>query len=455
MHDSTTPQPTENNPIYGGLVSARGFDLDQLESIQTRVQAWTTEAGTGVKFVETRGLPIVDVILRFKAGKVQDTTLSGLAALTLYMLDEGSQQYTAAQQAEQLERLGAIFDKQIRLEHATLSLRTLSTQGVLEPALALFTDLVAKPAFHASALAKIKQALLQSSTSQDQNPVSKARNEAFLHLFSGHPYGNPLGSTEQGVKAVTTEDLRTFHQRAYCASNLEMVVVGDLTLAEAQALSCQISQALPQGWSATELPPVPPASRKIQHVEQPGTSSAVLLALPLNLPANDTQFPALELANSVLGEGLESRLMQELRQRRGLTYGVQTYVSPLQAGGVFIVEWEVAPVHVEGSQTLVMTLLRDFIEQGPTVAELQVARKQLEGQLLRSVAENKRLAELLTQLTHRRQPDDHLNTYIERIKRLTPADVRAAMQLHLDLSYTVQVSVGPSVAQQPLPHLEQ
>ncbi|WP_343597556.1 pitrilysin family protein [Pseudomonas sp.] len=456
MHDSTpTPKPTDTTSLYGDLLSAQGVDLDQFESIQTRVQAWTTEAGTAVKFVETRGLPIVDVVLRFKAGTVQDTVHAGLAALTLYMLDEGSQQYTAAQQAKHLERLGAIIEKQIRLEHATLSLRSLSTPTVLEPALALFTDLVARPAFLSSALDKIKQQLLQSNASRDRHPTLRARSEAFRHLFNGHPYGCPLGSTEQGVAAVTTDDLRAFHQRAYSASNLEMVVVGDLTLDEAQALSRQISQALPQGWSAADLPRVPAATGATLHVEQPGASSAVLLALPLNVLANDPEFPALVLASDVLGEGLESRLMVELRQRRGLTYGVRTRVSPLRAGGLLSVEWEVAPAHVQGSQELVVTLLRDFIEQGPTQAELHVVRKQLEGQLLRGVAQNKRLAALLTELTHQRQPDDHLNTYIERIKRLTPAEVRAAMQRHFDLSYNVQVSVGPSVEQQPLPAPDQ
>ncbi|PVZ43018.1 pitrilysin family protein [Pseudomonas sp. CC120222-01a] len=452
MHDSTpTPKPTETNSIYGGLVSAQGLDLDQFESVRTQVQAWTTEAGAGVKFVEARGLPIVDVILRFKAGTAQDTAHPGLAALTLYMLDEGSHQYTAAQQAERIEYLGAIIEKQIRLEHATLSLRSLSTQALLEPALALFTNLVAHPAFLSSALDKVKQQLLQSSASRERRPASRARIEAFRHLFNGHPYGCPLGSTEQGVTAVSTDDLRTFHQRAYSASNLEMVMVGDLSLTEAQALSHQISQALPQGWSAADLPTVPPATSATLKVEQPGTSSAVLLALPLNVPANDPDFPALVLASDVLGEGFESRLMVELRQRRGLTYGVHTRVSPLRAGGLFTVEWEVAPAHVEGSQALVANLLGDFIEQGPTEAELQVARKQLEGQLLRGVAQNKRLAGLLSELTHQRQPDDHLNTYLERINKLTPADVRAAMQRHLDLSYIVQVSVGPSVEQQPLP----
>lgn len=460
MNDSisTEQQPAVTNSIYGGLVSAQGLDLDQLEPVQIKVQAWTTDAGTHVKFVEARGLPIVDVILRFRAGTTQDTVKSGLAALTLYMLDEGSQRYTAAEQAEcleRLERLGAIMQKQVRLEHATLSLRSVSTKAILDPALALFTDLVAHPAFPQPALDRIKRQLLQHDASRERLPTLRARSEAFRHLFKGHPYGSPLGSTAHGIETATPDDLRAFHQRAYCASNLEMVLVGDLSLTDAQAIAQRISQALPQGWSAVDLPPVPSAASAMVNVEQAGTSSAVVLALPMNVPANDPEYLAMVLASEVLGVGLESRLMMELRQRRGLTYGIYSRVSAMRAGGLFTIEWEIAPAHVQGTQALVEALLREFIDQGPTQAELQLARKQLAGQLLRGVAQNKSLAALLTAISHQHQPADHLNTYIERIGRLTPADIRAVMQRRLELDGKVLVSVGPPAEQQPLPATDQ
>ncbi|MES3710233.1 pitrilysin family protein [Pseudomonas putida] len=454
MNDSNS-FPAAASPVHGGLVSALGVDLDLFEPIDTHVQAWTTDSGTAVKFVEARGLPIVDIVLQFKAGTTQDTVLPGLASLAFYMLDEGSQQHTASQQAEQLERLGAVMEKQIRLEHATLSLRSLSNEALFNPALALFIDLVARPAFTADALAKIKSQLLRHNASREQNPRLRARSEAFRHMFSGHPYGNPAGSTQQGIDQVTPEDLRRFHQRAYCASNLDIVVVGDLSLAQAQAVSQQISQALPQGWSAIELPAAAPTTGTTLSVEQPGASSAVLIALPVSVPANHPQFPALVLASEVLGSGIASRLMNELRHRRGLTYGIYTRVNALSAGGLFSAEWDIAPEYVEGSQILVETLLREFIEQGPTQAELQVARKQLAGQLLRDVAQNKHLAALLTQITHQRQPADFLDSYIERLARLTPADIRAVMQRQLDLSQAVRVSVGPATEQQPLPATDQ
>ncbi|WP_410481138.1 M16 family metallopeptidase [Pseudomonas plecoglossicida] len=457
MNDSISAeqQPAAPNNIYGGLVSAQGLDLDQLESAQIEVQAWTTDAGTNVKFVEARGLPLVDVILRFSAGTTQDTAQPGLAALTLYMLDEGSQRYTAAQQAEYLERLGAIMGKQIRLEHAALSLRSVSTKAILDPALALFTDLVAHPAFPQPALDRIKRQLLQHDAARERLPTLRARSEVFRHLFKGHPYGNPLGSTAQGIETVTPDDLRAFHQRAYSASNLEMVLVGDLSLTDAQVIVQRISQALPQGWSAIDLPAVPSAATATVNVEQAGASSAVVLALPMNVPANDPEYLAMVLASEVLGVGLESRLMMELRQRRGLTYGIYSRASAMRAGGLFTIEWEIEPAHVQGTQALVEALLRDFIDQGPTQAELQLARKRLAGQLLRGVAQNKSLADLLTVISHQHQPADHLNTYIERIGRLTPADIRAVMQRRLKLDDKVLVSVGPRAEQQPLPATDQ
>lgn len=452
---SIAPQPTVASSVGSSLLSTQGLDLDLFETLHVPVQAWTTMAGTGVKFIEARGLPIVDVVLRFKAGTSQDTDQSGLAALTFYMLDEGSQQHTASQHAEHLERLGAITEKNIGLEHATLSLRSLGNEKILDAALELFIDLAANPAFPPLALDNIKPQLQRLNASRERQPGVKARTEAFRYLFNGHPYGNYLGSTRQGMESVTVDDLRKFHKRAYAASNLEIVMVGDLSLSTAQAIAQRISQALPQGWTAAELPAVPTVTSATINIQQPGASVATLLALPMNVPANDPEFLPLILASEVLAGSLESRLMMELRQRRGLTYGIHSMVKPLSAGGLFAVEWEIAPRYLQGSQALVEALLREFIDKGPTEAELQLARKQLAGQLLRAVAQNRSLAALLTRVTHQRQPADHMNTYIERISATSAADVRSVMQRRLDLDHKVLVSVGPAAEQQPLPPTDQ
>jgi zinc protease len=434
-----------------GLASVQGLDLDQLETLHTQVHAWTNDAGTRVQFVEARGLAIVDVTLRFAAGTVQDDDKPGLAALTLYMLDEGSAGLTAAQHAEHLERLGVVVGKQVRLGHATLSLRSLSHEALLNPALELFTSLAAQPDFHPHALAKVKQQLLSFNASRNKVASLRAQTAAFRHLFDGHPYSNPLGSTPEGIDAVTVEDLAAFHRKAYSASNMQMTLVGDLSIDQAKAISERISLALPQGWTAAQLPPVPIVQGTTLHVEQPGASNAALLAVPINVPANDPQHMALLLAREVLASGLDSRLMQELRQRRGLTYGVHSTVSSTPFGGVFTIGWDIASHYVKGSQDLVKELLRAFIEHGPTEQELQLARQQMAGRLLRSIAQNEKLSVSLADNGYQLQPQDAINTYTHLLSSFTAQAIREVLQRRLDMGSATCVSVGPTVDQQPLP----
>lgn len=435
------------------LTSLHGLDLNYLEPIDTKVQTWTTEAGTRVQFVEARGLPVVDLVLRFGAGIVQDTDKSGLAALTLYMLDEGSDGLTASEHAAGLERLGAEVSKHLRLEQAVLSLRSLSQRTLLDPALALFGAMAAKPDFLPAALEKVKSQTHAYAASRLSRPSIRARSEAFGYLFDGHPYANPIGTTPEGIEAVTVDDLRAFHRKAYSASNMEMTLVGDLSTAEAKAIAHRISQALPQGWVATPPPAVVEVPGTTLHVERPGASTCVLLALPMTVPANDPQFPAMVLAREILTSGLDSRLMTELRQRRGLTYDVSSQISAMRSGGVFMIEWDIASNLVEATKTLVGTLLQRFIDEGPTEAELGLARHQLAGQLLRDVAQNKRLAGLLSATARQRQPEGYLNGYNAMLTGLTTDAVRETLRRRLDLRQAVWVSVGPTVDQQPLPEL--
>lgn len=433
------------------LLSAQGLVLDEPTLINTEIQSWTDESGARVRFIESHGLPMVDVQLVFKAGTTQDTDYPGLAALTLYNLDEGSAGKSASEFAERLESLGALFEKSSRLEYSTLTLRTLSAKEVLDPALALFTDLVARPDFPATGLEKVKAQLLGQRAGLEKFPPVRATAEVYRHLFAGHPYGTPEGSSEQGIAAITTDDLKAFHGKAYSANNLEISLVGDLSREDAERITQQLSQALPQGWAAAELPPLPTPSPGRIHIEQPGASNVMALALPMAVPANAPAQLNLILANEVLGSGLNSRLMQALRQQRGLTYDISSALNPLRVGGLFMVRWEVAAEYVDASLQLVRQTVQDFIEQGPTAAELLAAHRQLTGPMLRSVAQNRLLTALLGEMGYKQLPDDYLSTYLPRLAALTPEQVREALQANLDINMSIEVSVGPAADQKPLP----
>nr|WP_314877041.1 pitrilysin family protein [uncultured Pseudomonas sp.] len=452
MNDSiNAPDSNDLQAISGKLTSAQGIDLGQIPPLTTQVQAWQTEQGTQVRFVESHQLPMVDLLLRFNAGSAMDLERSGLAALTLYMLDKGSEQLDAGQRAEQTEQLGAIVSAQLQLEHVTLRLRSLSDAALLGQAIGLFTEMVARPAFAEPQLAKVKQQVLAHQAGK--SPAQRAHAEAFSRLYQGHPYGNPSAGTAADLEALTGDDLRAFHQRAYSANNLQLSIVGDLSRADAEALASQLAESLPQGWAAAELPPAPANEAATVHIDSSGASQAVLFAVPMSGHPTQADFPALALAIDVLGTGLDSRLMREMRQRRGLTYGVGCLATPHKAGGELVIDWDCAAHYGEASQALVSDILAALVEQGPSEAELALARRLRSGRLVRTVATNEGLLDLLSITCAQGLPADHINTYLQQLQAVTVQSARQALQHQLDPSRRVVVSIGPTVAQQPLPEV--
>lgn len=455
MTASITTASAEVDAVTGSLISAQGIDLSQFEAVVTPVQAWQTSHGTQVRFVESRQLPMVDLTVRFNAGSSLDAEHSGLAALTCYMLDEGTERLTADQFAEQIEQLGAILGTDMRLEYASLTLRSLSNPALLHEAMALFTEMLARPAFDEAQLVKVKQQLRAFQAARNRVPTLRVREELFSHLYAGHPYAIPLGSTEEGIEALTAQDLRAFHRRAYSANNLQVSIVGDLSREQAEALVDGLAQALPQGWAAAELPSAPAFKSATVHIPTPGSNNTLLLGVPMSgHPAQD-DYLALQMAVEVLGTGFDSRLMQELRQRRGLTYDIRSRLSALRASGLLTISWDCAAQYREASAELVADMLRTLIAEGPTDAELALVTRQLAGRLVRSVATNKDLAALLSEHCAQGLPADHLRSYQTQLSSVTVQSARQALQEQLDPSRMVTISLGPDETQQSLPPLQQ
>ena len=429
------------NDIPQGLTSARDLDLDSIEPITTQVQAWQNDYGSRVRFVETRGLPMVDLTLRFRAGTASDQALKGLAALTLYMLDEGSDGLNAAQLDSRMQALGAIVGKEIRLDHASVSLRTLSAPDILAPAVALLTTMLAKPDFPSAALQTVKAQLNAHDGARRNTQYWQPSIALHRHLYSGHPYATAL-SIPEDIERITVDDLRGFHRRAYSASNLDIAIVGDLSREDAIALAQGISSALPQGWAAAALAEVPEPQAATLHVAWDSPNALASITLPMNVPANEAEHLPLTLANEVLGGGLESRLMKELRQRLDLTYDIRSTYKVCSAASRLSIQWDSRPEQLQSSVERVEALLRTYVHEGPNADELRRARQKLAGECLREVATNATLVERLAYLGSHDLPDDYLNTYMSRLHEQTPAIIGEVIRRRFDLERKVLITVG-------------
>ncbi|MFJ7882538.1 M16 family metallopeptidase [Pseudomonas sp. NPDC096917] len=415
------------------------------------VQTWQTAEGSKVLFVEARELPMFDLSVTFAAGSSQDENTPGLAVLTNAMLNEGVTGKDVGAIAQGFEGLGAAFGNGAYRDMAIASLRSLSDVDKRTPALNLFAEVVGKPTFPADSLARIKNQLLAGFEVQKQNPGKLASNELFSRLYGSHPYGHPTDGSAQSIGSITLDQIKAFHNKAYTAGNAVIAIVGDLSRAEAEAIAAQVSAALPKGPAVAKIAqPVEPKAGET-HIEFPSKQTQLLLA-QLGVGRDDPDYPALLLGNKVLGGGgFGTRLMTEVREKRGLTYGVYSNFSPMQARGPFMINLQTRAELSEGTLKLVQDILADYLKNGPTQKELDDAKREFAGSFPLSTASNAAIVGQLGAIGFYDLPLDYLETLRQQSQNLTIEQVKDAMNKHLSADKMVVVTAGPTVPQKPLP----
>jgi len=443
-----------------GLNSAQGLSEAALDTPKQEIQQWHTELGSKVCFVPVRGAPAVDLQLRFKAGAYHDGDTPGLAAMTLYMLDQGCDQLDAAQLASQLKSLGATLKRNVTHDDAILRLRSPFTNGLYKEAVALLIATSARPSFEATALEGIRNRVINYLRRREAKPEHRLDVERLRNVYDSHPYTRDSHGTASSVMTISRQQIADFHQRAYCAGNLEITLAGDLSREDAETLVNDLCQALPVTQLA--LPALekarPSNQARTLHIEQPSNNPdtdnvKVSLAFAVEIQPGDEQFPALTMANQILGASFESRLVSELRERRSLTYAIRSYFDGYRGALVLLVEWDIKPHYLQASIDLVKLVLRCFIEQGPSEFEMKLARSQLCGDLLRTLADDQKLADLLAQINASGLPADHFQRYQEQLAQTTATQIQTVARQVFDSNRCVVTCVGPKVAQQPLPAL--
>lgn len=415
------------------------------------IQEWHTTSGTKVLFMAAPELPMFDLRLTFAAGSSKDQQVYGLASLTNAMLNEGTGSLDAGKIAARFEDLGAEFAAGSYRDMAVTSLRSLSDPKLSAPALELFSQVIAQPNFPASSLARIKNQLLAGFEYEKQNPGKLASLALFTQLYGEHPYAHSSSGDAQSIPAITRQQLQNFHRNYYSAANAQIALVGDLTVAQAKAISEKVSARLPQGAAAAVTPEPLKSAASHTHIEFPSTQTHILLA-QLSVKRGDPDYPALFIGNQILGGGgFGTRLMEEVREKRGLTYGIYSSFSPMQAIGPFMINVQTRAELSAATLQLVEDLLREYIANGPTAAELAEAQRESLGSFPLSAASNSAIVGQLAAIGFYDMPLTWMNDFMQDIQALTVEQVHAALQRHLNTEQLVIVTAGPTVTQLPLP----
>ncbi len=408
------------------------------------IQHWRTDNGARVYFVEAHEIPMVQLSIAFDAGSARDPVdRPGLAHLTSLMLDEGAGELSGDAIAQRLESVGAVFGSDNARDMSVVELRSLSDAAMLDVAVAVLADILARPTFPADALAREKDRALVRLAQREQSPQETAQTEFYATLFGTHPYATPPEGEEAGIKALTRDELREFHKRYFTGANAVIAIVGDLTISEARAIAAKIIGGLPAGKPAPPLASVQALERARQKdVRFNSAQSHILLGQP-GVARGDPDYFPLYVGNHVLGgSGLVSRLSNEIREQRGLAYSVYSYFVPMRELGPYVIGLQTRNDQTGVALDVVRNTVERFVAEGPTADELQAAKQNITGAFPLNLDSNKKIAGNVLNIAFYGLPLDYLNTFTDNVERVTLEQVRDAFKRRVDPKRLVRVIVG-------------
>ena len=417
------------------------------------IEHWREPSGAQVWLVNSPGIPMVDVQIAFDAGSRRDPAAqAGLAQAAALMSAKGVRAQDDAPAldenalGEAWADLGASFGAHADRDSYSYALRSLTDPALLQRAARLAARQIAQPSWPEpvweSERARWSAAIKESYT----RPGPVAARAFSGALYGSHPYGQR--PEEDTLARIGVADLQAFHTRAIAACRARVSLVGALDRAQAQALVRALLALLPERDPAdcAPLPAVPDApplaQPQVQRIAFPSAQAQVLIG-QLGIARRDPDFLALLVGNHILGGGgLVSRLTEEVREKRGLSYSVYSDFSPgLNVGG-FVVALQTRPDQADQALQVAQQTLARYVQDGPTEAELQAAKDNLIGGFALRIDSNRKLLANVSNIAWNGLPLDYLEHWTQRVQALTVADVRAALQRHLHPERMATVVVG-------------
>ncbi len=408
------------------------------------IQHWTTDNGLDVYYVQTDTLPLVDLSLMFDAGSARDGELPGLAALTSNLLGEGADGLNAGEIARLFEDQGARFSSSSGRDYASVELRSLSDRDTLDAALDALVRVVSKPDFDADVLDRQRRRMLVSLENSARNPGAVAGREFWKAAYGDHPYASNPGGTEDSLEAIGRDDVVDFHQRFYVRENATLAVVGDLDRGQAERLAEMLAGALPSGEKPEAIPePSLPESAQTIRIPFQTSQTHIIMGHPAYARGDEAHFP-LHVGNHVLGgSGLVSRLAIEMREERGLSYGVSSSFLPMRARGPFRLSTRVRTDRTEEALEVLRSELQSIRDHGPGDEELDDALRNITGSFPLNLDSNSKIAGYVASIGFHGMPLDYLDTFIDQVEAVDRESIVRHFQEQVDPERMITIILGP------------
>jgi zinc protease len=405
------------------------------------VQTWTAKSGAKVLYVESRSIPMLDVNIDFDAGSRYDPAgKAGLSSMVSNLIGLGAEGMNEEAIANGFADAGAQRNEHADSDRSGSALRTLSSPAEREAAVALFANVLQTPTFPADVLEREKGRAIAGLKEAETKPEAIANRAFSRALYGAHPYG--ASPTVETVGAITRDDIANFYRANFSAQRAVVTIIGDISRQEAEAIAERITAKLPAGSPPPALPQVGNPSTSPVRIAHPASQAHIMIGAPALKRGDPDYFPLL-VGNYVLGGGgFVSRLMREVREKRGLAYSVYSYFLPLKDEGPFQIGLQTKKEQSAEAMEIVKRVVADYVANGPTAAELKAAKDNLVGGFPLRIDNNRKLLDNLAMIGFYGLPLDYLDTWTANVEKVTVAQIKADFAKRVKPEALASVVVG-------------
>ncbi len=408
-----------------------------------KIEQWHTSLGSPVYFVQTTGLPMVDIRVVFDAGSARDGAQQGIAALSSALLDTGAGEWNADIIAQRFESVGAQFGSGVDRDKSWLSLRSLNDKKLLDKALNTLKVILTEPAFNEADFQREKNRTLAALKHREESPGALASIEFFKTLYGNHPYGHPSRGITETVSEFTVKDVRAFYKQYYVAKNARIIIVGDFSQQQARQTAESLVEKLALGEKPKQIAEVAATEKGMRkHISFPSTQTHVLAGL-IGMHRKDDDYMDLYVGNHILGgSGLVSQLFAEVRDKRGLAYSAYSYFSPMFRKGPFTMGLQTRNDQTDDAVEVMHNTLKNFVLNGPTDAELIAAKKNITGGFALRFDTNSKLTSYVAMIAFYQLPLDYLETFQQRVEAVSVDSIKDAFKRRVTPESIHTITVG-------------
>ena len=387
-----------------------------------------------VIFEEQKSLPILNLQLVFQnSGYIQDKDKNGLVSLSSKLLNEGTKELGATKFAEQLDENAITINTSNGFETLVIELSSLKEES--KRAINLLNDLLKSPNFREDTLNKLKTIQIGGLKRKENDFDYIAQNQLKSILFKNTPLENPAAGSVDSISRIKLKDIETFINKTLCLNNLIIVAGGDFNLIEFESLIKPILDNLKVGEKAQAQEIIFSSKKDEKTLIKETEQAYIYFGSSFNINSKDEENYKAKVASFILGgSGFGSRLMEEIRVKRGLAYSAYGSISINKSHTYFNGYLQTKNESADEAQKLVSKIVADFVEKGVTKEELEAAKNFLTGsEPLRSETLAQRLNRAFT-LYYRGLEPDYSKKELEKIQNLELDDLNKYIKSHNEIN---------------------